>query len=145
MKPSRNWLSAESGQGTKPGSCSRPFRRLFQQPAVELGVGDGQIALGKDLDHLVVADAEGIAQAAQNIVVGHVDSCGNGADVTTCRLSSQKKRLSRSGPGSGGLLPHLLQGILQLQQLGFQIAHGDPVAQLLLELGEQALQTRHPG
>ena len=42
-----------------------PFRGLFQQPAVELGVIDGQVALGKHLDHLIVADGEGVAQAAQ--------------------------------------------------------------------------------
>ncbi|MNH20785.1 hypothetical protein D3C79_805720 [compost metagenome] len=103
---------------------------------MELGVIDGQVALGKHLDHLIVADGEGVAQAAQNIVVGHVDSCGNGAILPSAGPAVRKSASLGQGEIAGGLPPHLLQGILQLQQLGFELADGHAVAQLLLELGE---------
>ncbi|VXA87192.1 hypothetical protein AERO8C_50068 [Aeromonas veronii] len=68
------------------------FRRLFHQPAVQLGVSDRQVALGKHLDHLVVADGEGVAQTAQNIIVGHADSC-----VNCATLPSGSPRVRKSG------------------------------------------------
>ena len=143
MKPSRNWLRPRPGRD-KAGFLLFPFRGLFQQPAVELGVMTVQVAAGKHLDHLIVAD-EGVAQAAQNIVVGHVDSWQT-ARFYHLRASQSEKRLIQSGPGSEGLPPHPAPGHLAAPAARVPgLADGHPVAQLLLELGEQALQARHPG
>ena len=130
----------------QPAAClALPSASFINQPWSWAWVM-ARLPMAKRSDHLVVADAEGMAQAAQNIVVGHVDSLWKRRRCYHLPpVQSEKAPQSVRGQVAGASCLTCSRASRSSSNFGFQIAHGDPVAQLLLELGEQALQTRHPG